>query len=251
MRSSNLRTRRSSDRPAVGERPLILSLNQARAVTFDVGGTLIQPWPSVGAVYAAVAARAGFAGLDAVLLDSRFRSAWGRRADFFHRVTDWEGLVDEVFSGLVDPPPSRSFFPELFAEFARPSAWRLFDDVLPILDELASLQVPMAVVSNWDERLVPLLQRLRLDRFFDVILVSYDVGFCKPSPVIFEEAERKLRIPAGEILHVGDSHEEDVAGAMAAGFQAVRVDRALAPGGPPGVIRSLTEVAARVRATRG
>ena len=34
-----------------------------RAVTFDVGGTLIEPWPSVGHVYAEVAAQHGWAGL--------------------------------------------------------------------------------------------------------------------------------------------------------------------------------------------
>jgi hypothetical protein len=35
------------------------ALSGIRAVTFDVGGTLIEPWPSVGRVYAEVAARHG------------------------------------------------------------------------------------------------------------------------------------------------------------------------------------------------
>src|SRR5580700_10426449 len=46
-----------------GETPPELAAGTAvlpiRAVTFDVGGTLIEPWPSVGRVYAEVAARHG------------------------------------------------------------------------------------------------------------------------------------------------------------------------------------------------
>src|SRR2546426_10400542 len=44
---------RERTRPAVTTRP------RARAVFFDVGGTLIHPWPSVGEIYSRVAARHG------------------------------------------------------------------------------------------------------------------------------------------------------------------------------------------------
>ena len=52
-----------------------------RAVTLDVGGTLVHVWPSVGHVYAEVAARHGINGLSAKLLDRRFAAPWraGRR----------------------------------------------------------------------------------------------------------------------------------------------------------------------------
>ena len=41
-----------------------------QAVTFDVGGTLIEVWPSVGQVYAEVAARNGVKGLSAAIVES-------------------------------------------------------------------------------------------------------------------------------------------------------------------------------------
>ena len=34
-------------------------MENVKAVTFDVGGTLIEPWPSVGHAYAEVAQRHG------------------------------------------------------------------------------------------------------------------------------------------------------------------------------------------------
>jgi FMN phosphatase YigB (HAD superfamily) len=58
-----------------------------RAVTFDVGGTLIEVWPSVGHVYAEVAAWHGVKGLSAELSDRRFAAAWRATRQFSHSIT--------------------------------------------------------------------------------------------------------------------------------------------------------------------
>ncbi len=47
----------------------MIDRKRIRAVTFDVGGTLIEPWPSVGHVYAEVAARHGVAAIDVATLN--------------------------------------------------------------------------------------------------------------------------------------------------------------------------------------
>ena len=104
------------------------------AVTFDVGGTLIEPWPSVGHVYAAVAARHGARNLPAELLNERFKTAWRSQQDFSYTREAWSALVNETFRGLCARPPSESFFDELYDHFAQPEAWRVFEDVLPVLD---------------------------------------------------------------------------------------------------------------------
>lgn len=209
------------------------------AITFDVGGTLIEPWPSVGHVYAAVAARHGFAGLAAETLNSRFRQAWIARGGVHHTRRGWEELVDEVFLGLTPSPPSLTFFPELYDYFAEPAAWRVFDDTRPALIALAAKRVRLGVISNWDERLRGLLQRLQLDHYFEVIVVSCEVGFAKPSPAIFASAAQKLGLPPEAILHVGDSTEMDVEGARAAGFAAVRILRS----GKQNTVNEITSLA--------
>src|SRR5206468_471298 len=134
-------------------------------------------------------------------------------------------LVDKAFDGLCRPPPSRTFFPDIYQRFAETAAWRIYDDVLPALDALASRDVQLAVISNWDERLRPLLKQLRLECYFETIIVSCEVGFTKPSPVVFEHASRNMGLAPTHILHVGDNLEEDIVGAATAGFQAVLVDR--------------------------
>lgn len=215
-------------------------MQHIRAITLDVGGTLIEPSPSVGAVYVQVAQTAGFAGLDPGIVNERFRAAWRARGEFRHSRAAWAELVDAAFAGLIDRKPSETFFPELYERFGRADTWRIYEDVVPALEELASRGIPLAVVSNWDERLRPLLRALRLDGYFEAILVSSELYFSKPSNVIFEHALRKLGLRAEEVLHVGDSESEDVQGARAAGLQARLLARP--SGNGPGSIASLGEL---------
>jgi putative hydrolase of the HAD superfamily len=201
------------------------------AITFDVGGTLIEPWPSVGDIYARVAAAHGL-NVPAELLNGRFHSAWQAQQTFNYTRSEWAQLVDDIFTGLTPALPSETFFPELYSTFARRDAWRVFDDVVPTLDQLASRGIKLGIISNWDERLRSLLRDLRLRDYFEEVIVSCEVGFCKPSAVIFEHASGKLSLPPQSILHVGDGHDTDVAGAKAAGFQHLELSRARGRSGP-------------------
>lgn len=212
--------------------------HEIKAVTFDAGGTLIRPWPSVGHVYAEVAARHGKTVPPAVL-NQRFGKAWRALKQFNHGRDEWAALVATTFEGLLEVAPEGEFFTELYDRFREADAWRIFDDVLPALDSLAARGIDLAIISNWDERLLPLLKDLRLAKYFEQIVVSCDIGFPKPSPVIFEHAAKKLGLPPQNILHVGDSANHDVAGAKKAGFQALLLDRD-AEEPSEGTIRSLT-----------
>lgn len=212
---------------------------RVQAITFDVGGTLIEPWPSVGEVYASVAAQYGFS-VSAQKLNQQFRAAWGRRRDFKHRRSDWAKLVEETFGGLIPAGACDTFFAALYERFGQPDAWRVFDDVRLALEDLRRRGFKLGVISNWDERLRPLLENLHLAGCFDAIVISHDVGHLKPAEAIFAEAVRQLAMPASALLHVGDSMVEDVEGAKAAGMNAVWLNRS--GNGGEGRISSLAEV---------
>jgi putative hydrolase of the HAD superfamily len=202
---------------------------EIQAVTFDVGGTLIEPWPSVGHVYAEVAATHGIANLSPEELQRRFVSAFQRCTRALHCAEDWSGIVDETFAGLVAEPPSTTFFRELYERFSQAATWRIYPDVEPTLAALAGRGLKLGVVSNWDDRLRPLLHSLGLARHFEIIVVSYEVGVSKPASAIFQEATERLGVAPCAILHVGDSFEVDVQGALAAGFKAVQIGRKPGP----------------------
>jgi putative hydrolase of the HAD superfamily len=215
--------------------------SRIRTVTFDVGGTLIEPWPSVGHVYSQVALRHGVR-VSVEVLNQRFAAAWQARENFAHRKSDWSALVDQTFAGLAAPLLSASFFPELYEAFAEPAAWRVYDDVRPCLDRLRQTGLKLGAISNWDERLRPLLQALGLDEYFDTVIISCEAGGQKPGPEIFRLAAHQLGAPPHAILHIGDSRREDWEGARAAGFQALLLTRGAEPGAN-GTIASLDELA--------
>ncbi|MBI3416136.1 MAG: HAD-IA family hydrolase [Verrucomicrobia bacterium] len=216
-----------------------------RAITFDVGGTLIQPWPSVGHVYAEVAGRSGHKEISPERLNTQFAAAWKRRQAFDYSRTAWQGLVKETFAGTRVEPVTESFFDALYQRFAQPDVWRVFDDVLVTLEQLKRLSVRLGIISNWDERLRPLLGALKLAPLFEAIAISHEVGHTKPAGGIFRQAAQALQLPAEAILHVGDSNEEDFHGARAAGFEALLLSRR-SFGESAGEINSLAALASRL-----
>jgi putative hydrolase of the HAD superfamily len=126
---------------------------------------------------------------------------------------------------LTEQPPSQTFFPELHQRFSEPGAWRIYEDVLPALKTLGARGFRLGVISNWDDRLRPLLGRLGLANHFQTIVVSCEAGAAKPAPAIFQKAARQLGVEETAVLHVGDSLEMDLQAAQSAGWSAVQIIR--------------------------
>ncbi len=118
-----------------------------------------------------------------------------------------------------------------------------FEDARPALELARRRGQRLVVVSNWDVSLHDVLQRLRLAPLLDGVVTSAEAGARKPSPEIFERALALAGVSAEQAIHVGDSVDEDLAGARAAGIEPVLIAR---DGGvtPPGVrvIASLLEL---------
>jgi putative hydrolase of the HAD superfamily len=211
-------------------------LKDIRVISVDVGFTLIYPEPAVGEVYAAVARRFGCS-LNPRDVHSRFETTWKTKSlsdpqgkiDAFadeERVYQWwkdiflSSLGDSVALGDVD-----KMFPHCFSEYARGAYWRLYPEVLQTLTALGSLGFRLVALSNWDRRLLQTLKDLRLDPFFEKIYISTLIGYAKPDPGAFRYAAQDLNVPPQQILHIGDSWEEDILGAQRAGIRPVYLDR--------------------------
>jgi putative hydrolase of the HAD superfamily len=105
-----------------------------------------------------------------------------------------------------------------------------FADVKPALSAARARGQRLVVVSNWDVSLHGVLETLGIDPLLDAILTSAEVGARKPAPAIFERALELVGAAPAQAIHLGDSVEEDVAGARAAGIEPVLVRR---DGGEP------------------
>ncbi len=209
-----------------------------RAVSLDATGTLFH-CPELGGIYSRVLARHGVEVAPAEAarlirlvwseLDCRGEPASDRFASHPGGAEGWwRRFLERFCEHLGAPPPSRFASAELFDRFARADAWRLFADVPEALAALRGRGLRLAVVSNWDRRLPRLLERLGLE--FETVVYSEEVGVEKPHPAIFERAFGELAVPAGALLHVGDSRLHDLEGAIGAGAQALLLDRSGARG---------------------
>ena len=119
-----------------------------------------------------------------------------------------------------------------------------FPDAEPALRDLRNRGKRVVVASNWDCSLPEVLDRAGLGGLVDGVVSSAVAGRAKPAPDVFLEALRVAGTEPADAMHVGDSVENDVEGARAAGIRAVLVARNGDP--PAGVtaVRSLEEVAA-------
>ncbi len=197
-----------------------------RAVFFDVGGTLIRPWPSVGAVYARVGRNYGIEETDEAM-EQAFRTAWGELRQGPLTTSDkqwWRTLVQRALASMGHDE-NKDYFIALYEAFAEADAWRVYPDVLPALRAVRDRGWHVGVISNWDQRLRPLLERLALSQYFDSIIISCEVGAEKPDPRIFRAALQAAGVRAEEAWHVGDAASEDVRGAEAAWIRGVLIDR--------------------------
>ena len=100
-----------------------------------------------------------------------------------------------------------------------------FADVRPSLVAARSRGQRLVVVSNWDVSLHGVLRALELEPLLDGIITSAGAGARKPAPAIFEQALALAGAGPEEAIHVGDSLDEDVAGARDAGIEPVLVRR--------------------------
>jgi putative hydrolase of the HAD superfamily len=205
-----------------------------KAIFFDAVGTLFYLTKTVGDHYAYVGHEVGL-DLDAQTLERAFHAAWKqmqqRAAIDEPRENDdkgwWRELVGHVFD---QGAPSLSefdrdnFFEVAYEHFAEAGVWRLYPEVLDVLEQLQE-RFPLAVISNFDGRLRFILQNLGISKYFAHVFISSELGADKPDPEIFRRALKVMHLDANEVLHVGDDPERDWKAASAAGLCVFRLDR--------------------------
>lgn len=89
----------------------------------------------------------------------------------------------------------------------------------------------LGIISNFDysPTVHGILAREGIVGFFDPVVISDEVGWRKPNPIIFDVALGRLEVLPREALFVGDRAEIDVLGAKRAGLQVAWLNRDAEP----------------------
>jgi putative hydrolase of the HAD superfamily len=209
-----------------------------KIIFFDAVGTLFGVRSTVGEIYAQFAAQAGLE-VDAQQLNIAFiqsfrtapRAAFAQATpqDLPHLEYDWWRTIAQrsfehmgVFAQL---PDFDAFFRPLFTYFETAAPWILYPETLQTLEMLKTLEIELAIISNFDSRLYSVLQTLGIAHWFQSVTISTQVGAAKPDTEIFEVAIAKHPYLPTQAWHVGDSWSEDYEGSTAAGLQGIWLNR--------------------------
>lgn len=191
------------------------------ALLLDVGHTLLQTAEPVAQTYTRIAAEHG--------LERRTSQVRGAFREAFEHARPPRGGMRYVGDGrpfwrrvvaasLGSEDPR--LFEALYGYFAQPQAWRVAEGALPLLERARLAGLRVALVSDWDTRLRPLLSSLGLLALVDHAAISCELGVEKPDPQIFLFACDALLVSPERAVHVGDDPRRDAAGARLAGCSA-------------------------------
>lgn len=100
-----------------------------------------------------------------------------------------------------------------------------YPDVLPTISVLKTRGFKLGLISNAVMGVKFYIPKLRLRRYFNVLVFSYQVGWIKPRPEIFQYAPNRLGVAPEKSVMVGDSIKDDITGAKAQNMKAVLIRR--------------------------
>jgi putative hydrolase of the HAD superfamily len=149
------------------------------------------------------------------------RTAEGLTSTRDLRLAIWRAVIQDF---VASPTDLADEILDIYERHRRAN-YACFPEVLPLLERLSS-DYAMAVITNGpSEGQREKLAVTGLDRYFQLVVTSNDIGVGKPDRAIFSHALDTLGFSTGSALHVGDSLEADVAGALNAGLTAVWLNR--------------------------
>jgi putative hydrolase of the HAD superfamily len=218
------------------------------AVFFDVDFTLIYPGPTFqGEGYAGFCARYDIA-VDPARFDAAVRAASSILDEAQEHVYDHEifvrytGRIIQEMGGTGAAVAACAR--EIYDEWAENQHFFLYDDVAPVLRELAARGLKIGLISNSHRPLTAFQQHFELDGLITVAVSSSEHGYMKPHPSIFTAAMTLAGVQANESVMVGDSPSHDIDGARRVGMRGVLVHRSTdpAPVTDVPVIRSMSEL---------
>ena len=212
-----------------------------RAVLFDVDFTLAKPGPELGPEgYRRRGEQFGLRLEPARYEEARAAAlaALQRHPELVHDEEIWIEFTERIVRGMGgDGDRAHECAVAVERAWEEHGNFDLYEDAIPVLDELRRAGLRLGLVSNGARDLEAFVVHHRLD--VDAAVGSRAHGWTKPHETIFRAALERLGVEPEDAAMVGDSPEDDIEGARALGMRAFLVDR---ENRYPGVERRLPDL---------
>jgi putative hydrolase of the HAD superfamily len=197
-----------------------------QAVLFDVDFTLAKPGPDLGPEgYRRLGERFGLSLASALYDDARAAAIaeLKRHPELDHDEEVWVLFTEHIIRGMGGSGRTYECAVAMTRAWEHAEHFELFEDAIPVLEELRRYELKLGLVSNTARDLDEFVGHHGLD--VDAVLSSRAHGKTKPHETIFRAMLERLDVePVGAAM-VGDSLEDDVEGARAVGMRAFLLDR--------------------------
>jgi putative hydrolase of the HAD superfamily len=114
---------------------------------------------------------------------------------------------------------------ELYDIYTAPEHYHLFDDVIESLTRLKQMGLRLGIISNFAPTLQAVLESKGIAHFFELVIVSTEVGLEKPDPAIFKLAIQRCGLAPEDLLYIGDHEINDIWAPRQVGIEAVQIVR--------------------------
>jgi HAD superfamily hydrolase (TIGR01662 family) len=200
-----------------------------RAIFFDVDFTLIYPGPTFqGEGYARFCADESLE-IEVTRFDDAVAAASFILDEVEEQVYD-PNLFVHYTATIIEHMGGRGAgvvraAERIYQQWASNHHFEIYDDVAPVLAELAASGFVLGVISNSHRSLEAFKTHFKLDALIGATISSAEHGFMKPHRSIFEAALQQAQVTAAEAVMVGDSLKADIEGARAAGMRGILLRR--------------------------
>jgi HAD superfamily hydrolase (TIGR01549 family) len=219
-----------------------------RAVIFDLGNTLVMfPWDARSVEKWPSKENSLFVSLVKVIYDSLVKSGVNVDWPSFYekymtaRAEQWQWQKETLREfdmyervsrtinalGLKVSPVSAAVRRAVDDHYTAYLSYAEMEKEVPeILQGLRSKR-KLGLITNFahSPTIYRVLEKFGLRKFFDVVLVSREVGWVKPSPKIFRAALSSLKLLSSQCVFIGDDAEADIKGARGVGMKTIFISK--------------------------
>jgi HAD superfamily hydrolase (TIGR01549 family) len=187
-----------------------------RAIFFDVDFTLIYPGPTFqGEGYARFCAEERLE-IDVTRFDEAVAAASFILDEVETQVYD-PNLFIHYTATIIEHLGGRGadvvrVAERIYEQWAANHHFEIYDDVAPVLAELAARGLVLGVISNSHRSLEAFKTHFQLDSLITTTISSAQHGFMKPHRSIFDAALEQAGVNAADAAMVGDSLKADIEG---------------------------------------
>ncbi len=183
------------------------------ASLFDLDGTILGNYREKGEIRNELARKYGLPGIEAE-----------EYYEVFRQVIHDNKVNDRVpvFERFVEEKAIAERIAEEYGKISLENTF-IYPDAEEVLREIKSEKGLVTDGPSLTQRRK--IEKFELEKYFDCIVISGEVGYSKPGKEIFRIALDSLDASAEESLYVGNVPEIDVVGARRAGLVSVLVNR--------------------------